>query len=79
MGGRYPVLKSENNNVEFLQLLCTAFLDCGCRNIEIGHSSLHGYEYDEKYHKYKIDKDIQRQNEIEHLLKCSFIRIKEEI
>lgn len=49
LGGRYPVLKSENNDVEFMRVLCSALLNHGCRNIEIGHSSLHGYEYDKKY------------------------------
>jgi len=49
LGGRYPVLRSENNNFEFLQLLCKALLDKGCGTIEIGHSSLHGYEFDKKY------------------------------
>jgi uncharacterized protein (DUF362 family) len=49
LGGRYPVLRSENNNFEFLQLLCKGLQDRRCGNIEIGHSSLHGYEYDKKY------------------------------
>lgn len=33
-------------------------------------------EVDEKSHKYKKQKDIQRQKEIEQFLKCKFIRIK---
>ncbi|MCK9445437.1 hypothetical protein M0Q50_00920 [bacterium] len=35
------------------------------------------YEFDEKYHKYKKEKDIIRQKEIEIFLKCKFIRIYE--
>ena len=35
------------------------------------------YEYDEKNHKYKKDKDLIREQEIINLLKCEFIRIKE--
>ena len=31
--------------------------------------------FDEKLHKYKLDKDIIRQKEIENYLKCKFIRI----
>ena len=37
------------------------------------------YEFDEEYHKYQIEKDIIRQQEIEHFLKCKFIRIKNNI
>jgi len=33
-------------------------------------------EIDEPYHKYQIDKDIQRQHEITKFLGCEFIRIK---
>jgi len=39
------------------------------------------YEYDEKYHFDKDgnlkEKDIKRQKEIEKILKCKFIRIKD--
>ena len=35
------------------------------------------YEYDEKYHKYQTEKDKIRQKEIEDILNCKFIRIKE--
>lgn len=49
LGGRYPVLKSENNDVKFVELLCKALLAKGAGEIEIGHGSLHGYEYDKKY------------------------------
>ena len=35
------------------------------------------YEFDEKYHKYHNNKDLNRQNEIEIKLKCKFIRIKD--
>jgi len=34
-------------------------------------------EYDEKYHKNQVDRDIIRQNEIEAHLNCKFIRIVE--
>ena len=33
------------------------------------------YEFDEHDHKYRIEKDIVRQNEIEYHLKCKFIRL----
>ena len=33
------------------------------------------YEFDEEYHKYQIEKDKIRQQEIEYVLKCKFIRI----
>ncbi|MCK9445521.1 hypothetical protein M0Q50_01340 [bacterium] len=33
------------------------------------------YEFDEKYHEYKKEKDLIRQKEIEHYLNCEFIRI----
>ena len=32
-------------------------------------------EYDEEYHKYKKDKDVNRENEIKQHLNCHFIRI----
>lgn len=35
-------------------------------------------EFDENRHKYYIDKDLKRQNEIENILKCKFIRINED-
>jgi len=35
------------------------------------------YEYDEKYHKYQIEKDLIREEEIKNYLKCKIIRIKE--
>jgi hypothetical protein len=34
------------------------------------------YEFDEEFHKYQIEKDINRQQEIENFLKCKFIRLK---
>lgn len=34
------------------------------------------YEIDEPEHKYKETKDLERQEEIENLLKCKFVRIK---
>ena len=34
------------------------------------------YEFDEEYHKYKKERDLKRQQEIEKFLGCSFIRIK---
>ena len=33
-------------------------------------------EFDEKNHKYQIEKDTQRQNEITEFLNCEFIRLK---
>jgi hypothetical protein len=36
-------------------------------------------EYDEKYHKNKISKDLERQKYIENKYKCTFIRINEDL
>jgi len=35
-------------------------------------------EYNEKYHKYNIDKDVERRNNITEFLKCDFIIINED-
>lgn len=35
-------------------------------------------EFDENRHKYSIDKDLKRQNVIENMFECKFIRINED-
>ena len=46
-----------------------------------GYDSINNvaYEYDEKHHNNRLEKDSIRQKEIEMKLGCKFIRIKEKI
>ncbi len=45
LGGRFPLIKGENNDIEFLSVLCNILCNLGSKEISIGHSSLLGFGY----------------------------------
>lgn len=45
LGGRYPILESENNSVRFINIICNILLGLHAKEIIIAHSSLIGFGY----------------------------------
>ncbi len=64
LGGRFPIIKGENNEVGFVRLLCEVLTKAGTEEIIIGHSSLIGFGYS----KYCLFEDIVKINGYDQLL-----------
>lgn len=45
LGGRYPIMQSENNDSVFMNILCKALIELNAQEILIMHSSLIGFGY----------------------------------
>ncbi len=56
LGGRYPILKGENTDLDVVDALCDALERAGCRDIVIGHTSLLNFGKD----KYDFDTLIRQ-------------------